>query len=292
MARGVLLPGPVIEPTRYGLLSVVQGPYEFPSPEAEGGVEWEDALCGDVFTTLPGCGLDSTPPVKSLTGGPTFEDADPFTIYATYDCSTGGRRTQDAFDIARARLLANEGKGVERVFWTGVTNAGTILPSLAGGNANGDIPVVDLTPAGGALCPIDAVAALESNLADCSPGLGVIHANYGLATYLFAENLVINDNGQLRSGTGQRFAFGAGYPGTGPAGNTPAAGETWMFATGPVIAWRGDVFMTPDEVGAAVDRSINQITVFAERTWAVGFSCCLFAVRVALGCASGADYVS
>lgn len=79
--------------------------------------------------------------------------------------------------------------------------------------------------------------------------------------------------------------IGSGYPGTGPAGAAPAAGSTWVFATGPVAVWRSDVYMVPNDLSEAVDRSINDVTVYAERYYAVGYSCAVLAVNVDLTCA-------
>lgn len=282
--RGLLVQGPVLRPAKYGLLSVAQGPETLSDVHWEAGLEFEDLLCSPTSVTLPNCpgGVSF---VKTPEPGPLFRMVDPFTVYGSFDCSVGGRPPQDAFDIARARLLASEYKSVEETFWTGVTPDGDLVSSLALGDvAAGISPTVLGT---GPLSPVAAIAILENALGDCVPGTGVIHANYGLAAYLADAFLLTEENGVYYSPTGQAIAFGAGYPGSGPD-NVPAdPGETWIFGTGQVITWRSDVFMTPDVPKEAIDRAINDITVFAERTWAVGFSCCLFAVNVSLTCDCG-----
>lgn len=287
--RGLLVPGPSMNVARYGLLSVMQGPFTPGDVHWEAGLEFEETLCVDVSETVASC--PDIPDPKVPAGGPDFRMVDPFTLYGSYECATGGRKASDAHTIARARLVANEHRGVERVFWTGLADGNTITPSLAFGDVAAGITPVDLSPAG-ALDPVSAIAALESALAECLPGTGVIHANHGLAAYLAAQYLLVRDGDEYRTPAGHQLALGAGYPGTGPNNVAVGPGVTWLFATGPVIGWRGEIFDTPGEIPEAVDRSLNNITVFAERTWAVGFACCIFAVRAELTCDCGSGIFS
>jgi hypothetical protein len=255
-------------------------------PHWQAGLEWEDSLCAGISSTLPHCGEPSPEPApKETDPGPLFRTTDPFTLIGSYDCSTGGRRAQDAFDIARARLLAREEQGAERIFWTGVTVDGVLSSSLATGD--NEVALVDVTGAGGALDPITALDVLEEAMAECVPGQGVIHVPYRAASTLASQNLVVRDGDRMLTHTGQPVIFGAGYPGTGPDNDAVADGEAWIFGTGQVMVWRGEPFLTPPNLAEAVDRTINDVTVFAERTYAVGFSCCLFAVKMFLSCCLG-----
>jgi hypothetical protein len=202
-------------------------------------------------------------------------------LYGSYNCPPVGRSANDAFRIATQRLRIHEGRELERVFWTGVTDSGEdINPSLAFGNSECGSAAVIVGE--GELSPTAGLAVLESALVDCAPGGGVIHANYGLAAYFAAAHLIYRDGDTWFTVTGQRIAFGAGYPGSGPDNVAAAAGTSWLFATGPVGIWRSDIFLTPERLDQAVDRDINDVTVFAERTYAVGWSCCLFATLVTL----------
>lgn len=280
--RGLLLPGPVAVPSRYGLLSVIRATNPG-DPHWQAGVEWEDTLCAPASSTLPDCGFESPGiPAKTPESGPDFRKADPFTVIGSYDCSTGGRTAQSAFDIARARLLAWEEHEVEAIFWTGDTDAGAVVPSLSEGDTAAGITPTDITPVGGALDAPYAIGALEAAMATCVPGLGVIHIPAQAVASLKWHSLIERDSDIYRTPMGHAAVLGSGYPGTGPAGDVPAAGEAWIFGTGPMVAWQGEVFLTPELVAAAVDRTLNDITVYAERTYAVGFSCCLFATRVVL----------
>lgn len=278
--RGLLVPGPVATPSRYGLLSVAQD-LSVTDPHWQAGLEFEDTLCVPAGSTLPHCGSSSpSPNPKDPEAGPDFRMADPFTLYGSYECSVGGRPVNSAFEIARARLLAREEIAAEKVLWTGVTAAGTVGPSFADGDGV-DLSPVDLTPGSGAVDPVTGMGLLEAALADCAPGLGVVHVPPALAATLRFHNLLELDGSTYRTPMGNPAVLGGGYPGgTGPGGDTADDGEAWLFATGPIGFWRSEVFMTPDLPKEAIDRSFNNITVFAERTWALGISCCLLAVRV------------
>lgn len=253
-------------------------------PHWEAGITWDNELCTEAHSTSLAC-----PPVldpKIAERDFEFCCADPFIVYGSYDCPPVGRKATDAFRIATERLRVHEGRELESVFWTGITDEGTTInPSLAFGNSECGTAPVDLTPA---VIPnvVSGMAILESALADCVPGGGVVHANYGVASFFANHHLMYQDDNAWFTATGQRLAFGAGYPGSGPDNVAAADGTTWIFATGPVGIWRSDIFLTPERLDQAVDRDINDVTVFAERTYAVGWSCCIFAINVELcsGC--------
>lgn len=284
--QGLWLPGPRAVPARYGLFSVAQ-PGDTSDPHWQAGISWEDTLCADVASTTAHCGdASDEPSPKDTDGGPTFHLADPFTIYGSYDCSTGGRRSGDAFAIAAARLAAREELGVERAFWTGVTNDEVLGSSLADGDVAAGITVTDLT-GGATLDPVTALDLLEEAMGTCVPGQGVIHAPLRASATLGSQFLVVESLGGATTHLGNPVVFGAGYPGTGPANVAVAADEAWLFGTGQVMVWQGESFMTPPDLAAAVDKVLNNVTVFSEKTYAVGFSCCVFAVRMFLSCCLG-----
>jgi hypothetical protein len=281
--NGLWVQGPRVRPARYGLFSVAQ-PGDTSDPHWMAGVSFEDTLCADIASTTAHCGDTSPMPgPKDIDGGPLFRLVDPFTVYGSYACGTGGRKASDAFAIASARLAAREELGVERVFWTGVTNDEVLGSSLADGDAAAGLSVVDLTGAS-TLDPVTALDLLEEAMGACIPGAGVIHVPLRAASSLASQFLVVRDGDSIYTHTGQSVVFGSGYPGTGPANVAVAANEAWLFGTGQIMVWRGDTFLTPELPAQAVDKTLNDITVFAERTYAVGFSCCIFAVRMFLSC--------
>ncbi len=280
---GLVVPGPRTTPDRYGLLTVTE-PVTPEDGHWEGGITWDDDLCSGVHSTTEYC------PIPNPEGPPKILDrdfqsccADPFIVYASYDCPPIGKTAQEAFDTAEKRLLIREGRELERTFWTGIAEDGQeVNPSLAFGNSECGSAPIDLTGSEGPVGVIGSMAVLESALGACVPGSGMIHANYGIASYL-ASQLLISERGDAwYSTTGQRIVVGAGYPGTGP-GNSPAeAGTTWLFATGPVVVYRSDVFLTPERFKEAMDVRINSVQVYAERVYAAGWSCCLFAIQTLL----------
>lgn len=286
--RGLWVPGPAPRPRRGGLLTVAQVG-DTSDPHWQAGLEFEDTLCVDIGATLSHCGDPSPDPMpKDPEGGPLFRQVDPFTLYGSYFCAVPGRPAQDAFDIAIARLNAKEEYGVERTFWTGVTPDGTLGSSLADGDAAAGIAVTDLTGGGGALDPITAMDVLEEAMGNCVPGQGVIHVPDRAASTLGAAFLLLaGPDGTYTTHLGNPVIFGAGYPGTGPANAVVADDETWLFGTGQVMVWQSEMFLTPELVPQAVDKVLNDVTVFAEKTYAVGFSCCVFAVRMFLSCCLG-----
>lgn len=284
--RGLWVPGPQPRPRRYGLFSVAQAG-DTGDGHWQAGLEFEDTLCADISSTLPHCGDSSPEPApKETDGGPLFRQVEPFTLIGSYACSTGGRRAQDAFDIASARLAAREELGVERALWTGVTPDGTLSSSLADGDTDAGITVTDLT-GGTTLDPVTALDVLEEAMGTCVPGQGVIHVPVRASATLGSQFLVTEGATGAQTHLGNQVIFGAGYPGTGPANAAVADGEAWLFGTGQIMVWQGPEFLTPESAAQAIDRTLNDITVFAEKTYAVGYSCCLYAVRMFLSCCLG-----
>lgn len=286
--NGIQVRGPRPSSTRrFGLLDVVQPVTPGDIHWQVGGVNWEDFLCTDVESFLDVC-PPATGFVKPENRDLNFCHSDPFQVVGSFDCSVGGRVRQykagEAFEIARQRLLNWEEHEVEEVFWTGITANGDVNPSLAFGNIECDLDVINLTPTGGAVSPLAGIATLEDALADVVPNGGLIHVPWGLSAYLANFHLMIEEGDRMFTPTGNGYVLGAGYPGSGPGNVAAAPGTTWIFATGPVAVWRSDMFMVPNELSESIDRSINDITVRAERYYAVGFSCAVLAINVNLSC--------
>lgn len=280
---GLLVPGPKNTPNRYGLLTVAE-PITPEDGHWEGGITWDDDLCSSIHTSSEYCPI----PVSGFTTKISDRDfqsccADPFLVYASYDCPPVGTSAGEAFAIAEKRLRIREARAVERIFWTGITEDGIqVNPSLVFGNSECGSAPVNLTAPAGPVGLVASMAVLESALGDCAPGTGVIHANYGLASFLAASLLINQQDDAWYTVTGQRLALGAGYTGSGPLGTDPAPGTTWVFATGPVVIYRSEPFLTPERFKEAIDARLNSVQVYAERVYAVGWSCCLFCIQVNL----------
>lgn len=282
---GVLVKSPrCTEPAKYSLLSVVTPFTPTDDHWQASGIQWEDDLCGDGTLTF----IDNCPPATGFTKPAErnlkFCSAEPFEAVGSYDCSVVGRDSGEAFDIARRRLMAWEGRQVERTLWTGITSNGSVAPSFAFGNPGCGLEPVDLNPAG-AVNPVSAFSLLEERLADEVGCGGLIHVPSSVVAYLKAQRQIEVVGTEMYSPLGFQIVAGRGYTGSGPAGVAAAVGTAWIFGTGPMLVARSNMFMVPDAVGEAVNRRINSITVRAERVYAVGFSCSLLAVRASLTCA-------
>lgn len=280
---GVLVAPPSCVPSKYGLLSVAEVE-DRPDGHWMAGIEYELETCEDLFVLTPKCNqLTQDLDPKDATGGNVSFDnfADPFTMVAAYECGTVGRALSEAWEHAEIRLDRGENRTIERTFWTGKDRKGNAIRQSLGENSN----VVDLTPVAGALSISDGLATLESWAGDEYPCQPILHAQRGLAVYMGQSNVIRHDNDEMRVvGTGSRVVVGGGYTASGPMGNVPAPGESWLFVTGSIKVNRGPKFFTPDrgEDAAAVDRVVNDVTVFAERTYAIQQDCIVGAVRVIL----------
>jgi hypothetical protein len=214
-----------------------------------------------------------------------------FTVYAEFDCSPVGQDGER--DQAEEALLRTEAYQVSRAFWTGQAGATaggaatTVWPHLAANTVLDDPQGIRLqTAAGPMITGGDDVAivlgALEAQLAACYGGLGVIHVPYTALPTLASRMLVkADDSGQLRTLAGNAVISGQGYIGSGPDGSTPAAGTTWIYATGALFAYRSDVFVR--DFPGTLDRAKNTIRKIASRNYLFGFGCCHLAALLDLG---------
>lgn len=286
-ARQIIDP-PAFTPLPYGLWDAVQKPTA--PAHWQQGVTWIEH-CPTADTTYDECisvtgtGEPPAPAAKTDNVDQTFRGATPFTVYARFDCSPVG--VAGAETVARDALARVEQQQVEAAFWTGTAGAQEVVfPHLAA-----DAEVLDAqgivlqTVASECVTGVDVVHALgelEQCLADCYAGQGVIHIPRSALPTFAAWNLVREVDGQLLTTAGNVVVVGGGYTGSSPAGAAPAAGTTWIYATGAVFGYRSDeVFFT--NVRDSLDRAENTIAMIAERTYVIGFECCLLAALINLG---------
>lgn len=212
------------------------------------------------------------PHQKTVTDGRPTTTGDPFTTYAALKCKLV--HPDDMRDDVSNLFAMGEARAIEAAFWTGAvgnspalaTSTPTVLPAASSITA--------------------AVAALEKALADSYGGIGVIHAPRAVNAYAAAKGLVVRDKAAtpvLRTPLDTLWAFGAGYDAaTGPTGEPAAVlGETWLYATGAVTLFKGEVNVKPDD-GSALDGRTNEVLVLAERTNVMTLDCDVFAIRVRL----------
>lgn len=273
----------VHEPLPHGLLSVARL-ITASDPHWQNGITWRsDCPVGMGASTYDECiavtgsgGPPPEPSAKTDSLAVTFRGATPVTPYARFDCSPVGNR--DAAEAARVALERAEPWQVERAFWTGLVDGITaIFPHLAANaqvlDAQGYVlQSAASVPVTGSVDPATGLGLVEQALADCHGGTGVIHVPAKALPTLGALGLVRLDGNTLRTMAGNAVAVGAGYPGTSPAGATPTTAQTWIYGTGAVHMYRGDVRMTgvPD----SLNRSTNTVGMIAERTYVLGWDCC------------------
>jgi hypothetical protein len=287
----MIVPPAGFTPIPYGLMSVVESRTS-PSPHWQAGVLWED-FCGPPLTTYDLCWVDNeaitgAPPAK--TPGAEHENfaATPFTIYSRVDCSTPGFYDQSE-NTAATVLTEWEQWQIENVFWTGTVAgvANVAYPHLAANTDvisavdNATLQIAANVPQATPTDPATALGIVENALADCYPGVGIVHIPVELIPRFVEAYLIYRDGQRLRTYNGNYVAAGAGYPNTSPAGATvPLTGGGWIYATPPVFMYRSP--LRTISARETLDRTVNTVEALSERTVLLGYSCCLAAAPVAI----------
>lgn len=274
----------------YGLLSPATTQLDIAGTQWRLGMQWQ-ATCPDADGTYGECTkLDGSPlpAPKDETWSWETRGATPVTVYSRIDCAPVGEWDQLSSRNQQA-LIRSEERELERIFWTGEAEEGsgntTVFPHLAAALA-----VVDgedlIQPQATIVTAIPqtievGIGMLEDAIRDCYPGVATLHVPLRLGS-LMADAVLLSP----RSGTmfttsaGSKVVLG-NYPGTSPAGvSTP--GVTWVYATGEVFYQREPVPHTFRPV-ESFDRNVNTLAMIAERTYVIGWDCCLFAIPIANG---------
>jgi hypothetical protein len=291
--------GPSFTRLPFGLWDAVQKP----TPEGshwQNGITWVDQ-CPTGDTVMDECiavtGTGGSPTAQQTLSSnvvQTNRGATSFTVYAEFDCSPVG--LTDAESIASTALDKVEQWQVERAFWTGVAGKSgsvpttTVFPHLAANTSLSDSASIVLQPAASVVATGSGddlaitLGELEAALDDCYHGQGLIHMPREAAPSFFAWKLLEEDDnspGVLRTRSGHRVVLGSGYTGSGPDGAAAPAGTSWIYGTGAVFGYRSGVDMASPM--QSFDRVENTYRMIAQRTYVLGFECCLYAARVNLG---------
>ena len=271
----VLIDPPPPPPRPYGLFDVALGPMPFPREEGQGGgVLYVPDVCTD-STFLYAINCPAVSGTKSFTGIENPVSGAPFAVIATYTCGAIGFSWEEAERRVRTRMALHEQRRVEQRFWQGFGGAFGTLPGLLRG-------ATDLGTAG---CVTEAIEVLEQALADNAVIGGMIHARPGMNAHLSTSFLVreaANGRGVV-TGLGTPYVFGQGYDGTGPAGEATSTNDEYMYATGRVLLWQDpEVFVPP--AGQVLNKTTNQLSLVAERVYAVAIECGAWAVKVTRNC--------
>lgn len=238
-----------------------------------GGFSITPENCVEASTWDPDCAtwpLNGPKPPLSVAGtnAATYH-VRPFAIDTVFSCDAAGFQVVDFRGRVERQLAASTSKSMEFEFATG---------SLVPDNPN---LVTGATVLGGgaAFSPRQAFALLGQYLSNTAHGgIGMLHA----PTLVVDEWLVdfgggaIKEQGdRLRSvNRGDIIVSGTGYPGYGPSGIVPAAGQTWVYATSPVQYRLGSTYTFPERLSEALNRENNDIEYRAIRQAAVGFDPC------------------
>lgn len=277
----------VFTPLPYGLWDTVQHPAAN-GPHWQQGITWiERCPVGDTTydecLSVTGTGAPPEPPAKTANVDQAYRGALPFTVYAEFECSPVG--IPEAESIASDALDRVEQHQVETAFWTGTAGGEPVVfPHLSADTEvlDGDIvlqPVASPVVTGGDVA--QALGALEQELADCYSGQGLIHVPRSALPTLAAWNLATVVDGRLVTPAGNLIVAGTGYTGSAPDGTAAADGTAWIYATGAAWGYRSDPYVS--RLRDSLDRTSNTIRMLAERTYLIGFECCLLAAHIVLG---------
>lgn len=293
---------PVKDMLGYGLFSVAEIRPEPTdgtgriNPHWKQGVTWQN-VCPDGHTTYDLCSISNTFP--AVTGEPSPKEATaersdwgatPFTVLVEIDCSPPGF-WDNADEIVRSTFTESEEFEVESVFWTGTVND---IADLAFPHLSADAEVLDdqlitlqlaaanVGPTGtGNLDVVEALGKLEQALSTCVKGVGVIHVPTELLAHFKANHLLELRDGTYYTPMGHKVLASSAYTGSAPDG-TVTDDVQWVYGTGPVFLYRSAGRFIGDRI-QSLDREINTEKRIFERTYVVGYDCCLFGVAISTG---------
>lgn len=308
MPRTLIVAPPTFDPSLYGLLSVAQPRFDETDVHWQNGIRYQ-ALCGMGGTVFDPCIVDNASDSnveKDPTAETVWVEHGPVTTYAEWQCSPVGHTDDQMRAMATDQLARTEQWQLEAAVWSGQQRLGTdaqgpgdlvarlasneeIFSSGLGTSVMLQSAATVVGPTGTPLDLVEALQRVEAQFRACyGDGLGVVHIPVSLGLMGWRSNAFKADGPILRTQTGHRVSLGAGYTGFGPGsdtsgGESPPANTAWIYMTGPVVAYRGQVNVLGDFT-ASFDRASNTITYIAERTWVLGWmGCCHFAALVSTG---------
>lgn len=209
----------------------------------------------------------------------------PFDIEVAEVCSTFGLDDQILQQRATDRMRTIASAAIAHELWTGematAANADSETdwannPRLVAGS-----DVTDLTPGGGPVSAVLGLALLEDALGDVLDGQpGTVHCTKGAATIMGRPCSLYRSGDLLLTLLDTRVIADAGYPGTGPDGSAPNAGEFWLYGTAQPTVRTGNVYIEPLTMAQALDRTVNTVHYDAHQLAWAAFPCGVLAVRI------------
>jgi hypothetical protein len=278
---------PKIVPSAFGLLAVVK-------PEnAPGEDQWVRGFSQEWETTVEYLtNWDDTDTTSgALVNGATvnyYDEIKPFFIEIDETRSTLGFLGIDRIERIKRQLEGMTQHAIEAELWDGAIRKGETHDNKALSSTTATV-----LNGGTALSPRRALALLEHSIGQASQAgeQGVIHMTRDVAALLASNsNMLFHDKEteHLQTLGGTPVVVGSGYSGTGPdgdAGATASATNKWIYATGTVRTYVGDVDVVNDNLAQGYDVSgnANDIRIKAIRPAAVYFDTSIhLAVRVDL----------
>jgi hypothetical protein len=278
---------PKIVPSAFGLL-------DFAKPEnAPGEDQWIRGFSQEWETTATSLknwdDTDTTNSELILNGVINYYDEiKPFFIEIDETRSTLGFLGIDRIERLKRQIEGATQHAMEHELWNGTVREGESHDnrSLTSSSAT-------VLNSGTALSPKRALALLEHSIGIASHfgEQGVIHVTRDVASLLASNsNMLMHDKGKdhLQTFGGTPIIVGSGYSGNGPDGATGASASAtnkWIYATGTVKTYVGDVDVVNDNLSQAYDVSgnANDMRLKAIRPVAVYFDTSIhLAVRVDL----------
>lgn len=258
VAPRIVVDGPLPRPPLYSLASVAQ--------EIVADAHWRAGANvrpypADMPAANDPC-ASGTFRVKATPAGINLPEAFPaFTAYLGAICTASGIGPWDEFKArAGAALTAREGWALERQL---VAASFVAAPHL------GDLNVTVL--ASGAAVPVETALAYLEDALGATGQDGLIHLTPSAAARL-GTHFLRDDRGTLRTARGTAVAVGDGYIGAdvpsplGVPGATPAAGQSWIYVSGPVLFQRAsELYELPVTEAEALDRTDDTVIYRAER---------------------------
>lgn len=260
---------PAQVPLRTGLFTVADVDFNFDFDLD--GISFRPESCGSggIIELCP-----DDPVTKTITApdGPTTRPA--YALWEGDECSTLTGRA--VYNTTRERVVAKlERKTqnyVENALWTGAP-----ATAITDNSALASTAATDVTP-GTTAGIVPAIAAMIEGLDDAlEGGRGIIHVPQFALPWLRFYGLVTRVGNVLQvTDTDHVYVAGSGYPNTDPDGNVLdlADGYVWFYGTGAVRVKLSTISVIPEVEYQAIDRSVNNVEVRAERAAAAYFDPC------------------
>lgn len=194
-------------------------------------------------------------------------DSPAFTVWTNIKCTTRSYKFADLMALAKQHFTAVESQAVETMLMSDPVAIG--VQNLRGQNAAPAPTIINAT----AQTTVEGIAQLELSIAGFG-ARGMIHVSPALLTAMAAKQLIVEDNGKLRTRMGTLVVPGYGYVANTPAGQAATGTQEWAYATPLVELRRTQLYTVPDEDSQAVDRTVNDLTVHVERHYAIATQRC------------------